>query len=460
MPLDLTNFKFQSHYIGVWFRTEYPDEKLSGTLFIDGQDIWIELFFEPTTDALPELLESISGITYSTDSNGKDRSANIIAEGLKFEKISHLGNGLRHYKYSVSEIFIYEGAFQKESVQSIDVKAGIFNEWTKNILEAAYHDVSKINIPSNHYILHYSPPYPHWLLKCDDMNAYFSFIPTYSYGKINRGVEQQTLLHISFRQKNCFDDAMQLCNQILYLLYLITNRVFPVEYLLLENNCNDKCFYKASGSYNYQYIKKYANIEPHSLSTDFSESEIKAISKNWINLYSEYAGAINSFFESHTNIYTRPASLINCYISVIETLSQGLDKKTAQIDESTKKARLLIDMIQQYDIKKQDETKLKQAFLMVKGTELKSRLAVFLESIKSFLPYDFDDDYIKKIINTRHKITHPKSKQEPYYCSQDFPRLATELSLTIHIYLLKAIGVKDNIIKKLVQTRGLAAGLS
>lgn len=368
--------------------------------------------------------------------------------------------GLWHYKYSVSEIFIYEGSFQKEYIQSIDIKASIFNEWTANILESAFVDVSKANIPSNHYIIHHCPPCHHWLLNCDIMSAYFSFIPTYSFGRGNRSVEQQAILHISFRQKKCFDDAMQLCNQIIYLLYLVTNRVFPVEYLLLESNCNDKCFYKVSGSYSYQYIKNYTNIDSHTFSTDFSEAEIKEISKAWIDLYSDYAGAINSFFESHTNIYTRPASLINNYISVIETLSQSLDKKKAHLDDSTKNARLLINMINQYNIGKQDATKLKQAFLMVKGTELKSRLSVFLDSIKDYLPYDFDEYYIKKIINTRHKITHPKSKQEPYYCSKDFPRLASELSLSIHIYLLKTTGVKPEIINRLVQTRGLAAGLS
>lgn len=458
MALDFTNFKFQSHYIGVWSRTGHSDDKFSGTLFIDGQNIWIELFFESTK--LPENLESISGITYSTDSNGDDHSANIIAEGLKFEKISHLGNGLRHYKYSVSEIFIYEGSFQKEQIQSINIKAEILNEWSANVLKSAYSDVSKVNIPSNHYILHHCSPHHNWLFNCDIMSVYMSYIATWAFGGINRGVEQQAILHISFRQKLSFDDAMQLSNQIVYLLYLITNRVFPVEYLLFENNCSDKCFYKASGSYNYQYIKHYAHIEPHTLLTDFSESEIKTISKNWVDLCSEYAGAINSFFESHTNVYTRPASLINNCISVIETLSQMLDKKEAYLDESTKNARLLIDIINQYKISKQDATKLKQAFLMVKGTELKSRLSKFLESIKDYLPYNFEEDYVKKIINTRHRITHPKSKQEPYYCSKDYPRLATELSLSIHIFLLKAIGVKQDIIKKLVQTRGLAAGLS
>lgn len=43
MALDLTNFKFQSHYTGVWSRTGHSDDKFSGTLFIDGQNIWIEL---------------------------------------------------------------------------------------------------------------------------------------------------------------------------------------------------------------------------------------------------------------------------------------------------------------------------------------------------------------------------------------------------------------------------------
>ncbi len=460
MSLELTNFQFQSHYVGLWSRAENPDERLSGTLFLDNQNIWLELSFEPTSDSFPESLNSIIGVTYSTDTNGKDHSASICARGLKFVKYTHLTNGLLHYKFSVAEIFIYEGSFQRDSIQSVNIKASILNEWSKNILQAAYFDVSKANIPSNHYILHHCSPQPHWLLKCDVMSVYLSFISSYSIGGINQGVEQQAILHISFRQRNSFEDAIQLSNEIIYLLFLITNRVFPVEYLLLETNCNDKCFYKASGTHNYQFIRKYSNLEPQTLSSDFSESEIKGLSNSWIDLYSEYSGAINTFFESHTNLYTRPASLINNYISVIETLSQSLAKKKAYLDETTKNAKLLIDIINQYNVSKQDSTKLKQAFLLVKGTELKSRLSVFIESIKEFLPNQLDEDFVKKIINTRHKITHPKSKQEPYYGPNEYQKLATELSLFIHIFLLKSVGVKADIIKKIVQTRGLAAGLS
>ncbi len=460
MSLDLTNFQFQSHYIGLWTCSDSPDEKLSGTLFLDDQYMWLELCFEPTSNSFHESLNSITGVTYTTDTNGKDHSANICATGLKFERLSHLTNGLWHYKYSVAEIFIYEGAFKKEHIQCVNIKASILNEWSKKILQSAYFDVSRANIPSHHYILHHCSPLNHWLLNCDIMSAYFSYIASCTYGGINQGVEQQTILHISFKQKNSFEGAIQLSNQIIYLLYLITNRVFPIDYILLESNCNDKCFYKASGSHNYQYIKRYSNLEPHTLLTDFSESEIKGICKNWIDLYSEYSGAINTFFESHTNLYTRPASLINNYISVIETLSQSLAKKNAYLDETTKNAKLLIAMITQYNISKQDATKLKQAFLLVKGTELKSRLSVFIESIKEFLPNSLDEDFVKKIINTRHKITHPKSKQEPYYSPSEYLKLATDLSLSIHIYLLKSVGVKEGIIKKLVQTQGLAGGLS
>lgn len=460
MSLDVTTFRFQSHYIGLWTRFDNPDEKLSGTLFLDDQHIWLELCSELIAEPLPESLNTINGITYSTDSNGDDHAADICAKGLKFENMSRLKNGLWHYKFSVAEIFIYEGSFQNERIQSVNISAPILNEWAINLLKSAYFDVSKAHIPSNHYILHHCSPNQHWLLNCDIMSVYLSFIASYAFGGINRGVKQQAILHISFREKHRFEDAIQLSNQIIHLLYIITNRVFPVDYLLFETNCNDKCFYKASGSYNFQYIKRYTNLPPHTLSTDFSDSEIKGICKSWIDLCSEYSGAINTYFDSHTNLHTRPASLIKNYISVIEALSHSLDKKKTYLDDTTKNARLLIDMISKYNICEQDATKLKQAFLLVKGTALKSRLSVFLESIKEYLPNGFDDDFVKKIINTRHKITHPKSKQEPYYSSTEYPRLAAELSLSIHIYLLKSVGIKSEIIKKLVQTRGLAAGLS
>ncbi len=41
MLIDKSNFKFQSHYTGLWSCINNPKEQFSGTLFIDQQKIWI-----------------------------------------------------------------------------------------------------------------------------------------------------------------------------------------------------------------------------------------------------------------------------------------------------------------------------------------------------------------------------------------------------------------------------------
>ena len=72
MPIDKSNFKFQSHYTGLWSCINNPKEQFSGTLFIDQQKIWIELCYIDSRQELLENIDSLDGCTYSIDSTGKE----------------------------------------------------------------------------------------------------------------------------------------------------------------------------------------------------------------------------------------------------------------------------------------------------------------------------------------------------------------------------------------------------
>ena len=53
------------------------------------------------------------------DEKGTEYAANMSAEGLQYKRLSHLENGLWHYRYSVSRIYIYENQLQKDRISSL-----------------------------------------------------------------------------------------------------------------------------------------------------------------------------------------------------------------------------------------------------------------------------------------------------------------------------------------------------
>jgi hypothetical protein len=115
MPIGKSNFKFQSHYTGLWSCINNPKEQFSGTLFIDQQKIWIKLCYIDSRQELLENIDSLDGCTYSIDSTGKETAVNIYAEGLKFIRYFRSGNGLNlmHYTYSVDCIIYTKENYTK-----------------------------------------------------------------------------------------------------------------------------------------------------------------------------------------------------------------------------------------------------------------------------------------------------------------------------------------------------------
>lgn len=453
MPLEKNKFRFQSHYIGWWHRPEQPYEKLSGALFIENQKIWLELYFEPDNSDFPQHLDTLSGCVCAVDNDGHEYAVNITVEGLNYNKWIHHEDKLWHYKYTVSNIFIYEGAFCKDMVGSVNIRAMILDEWAANVLQAAYIEIPYEQIPHGHHVIYHTPPQHYLLLNNEKMTTYLFFSYSYTVGGVNRGVKQKAFLRISFKERCSFHEALYIVNQIQYLFYLLTNQIFPVDYLYVES-INNAFFYKANDSILYRYIDNSSNIEPHSQLNDFSECEIQSIFQKWIELYSNYSDAINSYFETRTNIYNSPASCIKNYISTIDTLSKTLKGTKGNIDLTTNRAKYLLRIIEKYKINNSDSNELKSRFLNTSGVELKTRFSKLIEAIEDYIPLDLEPNFIVKIVNTRHNIIHPQANQQPCYSSMEYKKAASQLNFIILSYLLVLLEVKDDIIKKIRRLGG------
>lgn len=459
MPLDKSKFKFQSHYIGLWNRPDHPDERLSGTLFIEDQRMWVELYFKPSSPEFPEELELLNGCTSGMDDKGTEYAANISAEGLRYERLSHLENGLWHYRYSVSRIYIYENQLQKDRISSINIRASILDSWCEQYLSSRYESIPYDKIPYGHHIIHHTLPYTKMLYRGEIFSVTLHFPCTYSVGGINQGVTQRTILSITFRKIYSFEEAMYFVNEILYLFYILTDRIFPIDYLYSESGVN-VFVYKANESLLYRYIGWHTGVSSHVSLSDFSEDSIKRIFQKWDELYTNQSDALNSYFENHTNIYTSPSSKIRNFISTIDTLSKEMKGSKGILDLSTNKAKYLLKIIDKYKISNYDANELKSRFLNSSGTELKTRFANLLEKVKEYFSEDLGVDFVTKIVNTRHNIIHPKANMVPCFSPDEYEKVALQLNRIILVYILDVLEVEKPIVDKALKTSGLALTLS
>lgn len=459
MPLDKHKFKFQSHYIGWWTLPDIPDNKISGTLFIEEHRMWIELYFKPITEDFPETIESLIGCTSGMDADGKEYSANMLVEGLEYVRWCHLENGLWHYKYYVSRIFIYDGNLERDNVSSICIRADILDCWCSSYLESSYHEVPYNRLPYGHHIIHHTLPHTKTLYKNDKICVSLFFPCSYSIGGINQGVTQKAFLKIAFFKNCSFQDSMYYVNQILYLFYILTNRIFPIDYLYSESGCN-VFFYRVNDFSLYRFIEKRSNLTPHVTLNDFSNLDINLIFQKWVDLYSEHSDALNSYFENHTNIYTPPSSKIKNFISTIDTLSKDLPGSKGDFDLSTKRAKYLLKIIGKYNIAKNDANELKSRFLQSSGVELKVRFSNLLKAVEKYLSGNIESDFVIKTVNTRHNIIHPKANMQPCFTPNEYDKVASVLNQIILTYILVLLKTPDSVINKILKSSGCANTLS
>ena len=56
--IDEFDFKFESRYTGLWYQPNNSNKQYSGTLFLEKQNIYIELYFQGEDIANSEQLDS------------------------------------------------------------------------------------------------------------------------------------------------------------------------------------------------------------------------------------------------------------------------------------------------------------------------------------------------------------------------------------------------------------------
>lgn len=448
--IDRFDFKFESRYIGLWYRPNNPNKKYSGTLFLEKQNIYIELYFQGEDIEYSEQLDKLYGLTYSKQ-NDKEHLAQIALQGLIGIKYHNFGRGLKYYKYEVKKLFIFDENLSFENIRAIGFKSSILDQWAANIMRTGFKEIeNEINDPKLN-IIYFYPPQPYTLLKSEDVNIdiYFCFCRT--VGGISQGVTQQAYLRLHLRKNQSFNESLETMQKYCFLLFLLTNRTFMPEDITCYNQ--GKFAYKVNEKYAYRYIDIPQASSPQTELTDFTHEEILAIFSAWNKLYNKYSDAINVYYETSLNWYSPPASQIRNYISFIDSITKEFKGENGNISPKSKRAKRVQEILEKVDsvLDKRDKTDLKNWLLHTTGKELDSRFCKLLDNLQGLLPDELNKDFATKAVKTRNNITHPNSNDENSFDKSQYEEVACKLTKVIRAFMLKEIGVKDDIIKDIIK---------
>lgn len=451
--MDRFDFRFEPRYVGLWHLPNNPDTQYSGTLFLEKQNIYLELYFQNSGKGLPEEIDFLYGTTYSTDDTAAEEEhlEKIGLQNLSLVRCKHFGGGLKHYKYEVKLFYIYQNELSFNDIKAIKIRMPILDEWASDYLAKGFHDVEKTIPDPKLNIITYYPPSPYFLHTSEDIDICIVTTFCRKISDIRQSITQQANLGITFKKHKNFTESKDTILKFCDLLYLLTNRIFSFEHITFYNN--NKFIYKVNEKYYYRYIDTPSSISPQTHLSDFSPKEIKTLFSKWNDLYENYGDAINSFYETQSNLYIPPSSQIRNYISFIDSVTKNFKGEVKEIDLSTKRAKRVKEILEKVDsvLESKDKNDLRMWLLRSNGKEIKVRFQKLIDSLIVVLPQNINSDFVTKVVNTRNNITHPNTDETNCFSKEQYEDVAHKLTQVIRAYMLKEIGVDDNMIIKIIQ---------
>ena len=327
----------------------------------------------------------------------------------------------------------------------------LLDQWSANIMESGFKEIeNEINDP-NLNLIYFYPPRPYTLLKSEDINIDINFCFCRTLGSINQGIIQHAFLRLLPRKHPSFEESLEMMHKYCFLLFLLTNRTFMPENITCYNQ--GKFVYKVNEKYAYRYIDIPQASSPQTELTDFTHEEILAIFSAWNELYNKYSDAINAFYETSLNWYSPPASQIRNYISFIDSITKEFKGENGNVNPKSKRAKRVQEILEKADsvLDKKDKTDLQNWLLHTTGKELDSRFCKLLDNLKGLLPDELNKDFATKAVKTRNNITHPNSNDENSFDKSQYEDVAYKLTKIIRAFMLKEIGVKEDIIKDIIK---------
>ena len=142
-----------------------------------------------------------------------------------------------------------------------------------------------------------------------------------------------------------------------------------------------------------------------------------------------------------------------CSFVFYRTAIKEYKGENGNVNPKSKRAKRVQEILQKADsvFDKRDKTDLQNWLLHTTGKELDSRFCKLLDNLKGLLPDELNKDFATKAVKTRNNITHPNSNDENSFDKSQYEEVAYKLTKIIRAFMLKEIGVKEDIIKDIIK---------
>lgn len=438
------HFQFQKSYSGNWTFSN-SNANLPGTLYLDDQGIKLDLMFS-TKESRPDYsINEVNGIV-EAELNGQNTIYHIKAWGLSLIHLS-VSSCFYHLKLAVDHILFYSDVVDTTNIKSMLFRSPLFDKWLQ--------DINNERIIDNQLDLlvkdNGNPNYQLELIPTKSITLYASekeeYIVHLMFG-INHNLASiniTTYCFLRWRHKDSSEDidAIIQRDKIIGLFSLLWNNFFSPDFVQYDTN-KGNFIYKESN----RYSRHYNSESDATITSDFSDFDIedfKRVIETWNSFYEKYPYAMGLYYNVLQNNFMPHESRIKDLVDVIDGITKNIEVDESDVNHEWDS---IIDKIENSHSLDEDEFgKLKK--MLVSVPFLKRRMSSLVTIVEKYLP-DLDPEFSVKSVNTRNHLTHVKDKRGPIYERAQYGQLADALIQVINTYILHCMGLKKELIMKIV----------
>ena len=465
--MNCYNFVFQKSYTGFW-EIEGMDKSIAGTLSLLDNSIEIDLYCEGSLDIRIDGVKMIRGKAFENNQKNEHLYCFILT-GFHLKKATRFFHGMYHTVLDVESFYIYQEGVNTNEILSACIRTQILDNWASTLIKRGYKDSGE-----KHQVkLEYVSPDKLTLYKDPETELciyiYFGLQQAYSGNDVS--IRPRCFLNIDFGKTINIHEAFKLIETTKFFFFLIWNNTFQPTFTEFRTS-KGNFILKLSNKHSYQYFEDVTNSTSYTEIEDFdkndSDSEKRDIANfstqqleyalsKWFEMYSDYTDALDTYFDTISNKYIMPSIQIKNFVSTIDALSENCiieENKDEKEIEKRKSLEKILEKTREV-LKESELNQIRNAIWGKKKNKkpkipLEPRFNCLLTSISSLLPDEINEEFVKKIVNTRNNITHPKAQKLPAFSAVEYDNASYLLTKVIRAYLLNTLSFNSEIIKKII----------
>lgn len=442
------DFSFSDSYLGYWSIPEIGNG-IPGTLYVEKFSVRLELFWNDCKPANIGKYKTITGYAYPADSTKKTCYYFVLKE-IYLNFISYFGKNQSLFKFDVGCFFISDKeTYDVSKIYNTCIRTQLLDKWVWDYTCDSFE--YDFPIKSNKISMAYEPHKPLTLFENNQIRVYLHFgSGCNNPNEFGYSMSTHTFLNVLHKQPVLFEESLDLVEYIYSLFCLLYDNYRTPEFL--EFRSEEATFiYRRSPQSSYNFI----NVDNSSISSsieDFLEdNELQDIISKWLSLSNSERYAIETYFETIRDEHIPPSSSIKSFISVIEGLSENLNIPTCGQTKGTQKELRLKELLDKTQgLSSVEKNEIKMLVTRESSKQPKLILKHLLGILSKSTKVNVETDFCEKVVNTRNFITHANISTEKIYTKNDYWDVSYALENTIASFLLMKIGVKADVIQKII----------